>query len=106
MIIKKILIFLFLICTTFNTFAEAEKESYDAMCLLVQDSLAQNLEPTARLTYINKHFDARVGADDIKEAFDLIFQVEPNKRYLVFKHAVENSLGQPWDCTALSDFFE
>lgn len=106
MVIKKILFFTFLMSIVVSTFAEPEKKDFDAMCALIQDAMELGLEPQARLTYINNQFDSRVGSKDVKESYDLVFQVSPNQRYQVFKQAVESSLGPTWECPALNEFFK
>jgi len=58
-------------------------------------------KPQERLAYVNKHFESVVGSTNVREAFDLVFQVKPTQRYSVFKQAVENESGQSWDCPAL-----
>ncbi len=75
------------------------------MCGLIQDVMKLDLKPQARLNYINKHFDARVGSKDVKEIYELIFQVSSNQRYQVFKQSVESVTNQTWTCSALKDFF-
>ncbi len=87
-------------------FAELERKNVDAVCALFQDVMELGLEPLARLTYINKHFDSKVDSKDLKEAYKLVFQVGPDQRYLVFKQAVESELGQTWECPALNNFFK
>lgn len=106
MLLKKISLFTFLMSIAVNAFAVSEKKNFDAMCALVQDAMELDLEPQARVSYINKHFSSRVGSKDVKESYDLVFQVNPKQRYQVFKQAVENSLGETWECPALNDFFK
>ena len=89
-----------------NTSSASEIKNYNAMCDLIQDVMKLDLKPKARLNYINKHFDSRVGSKDVKEAYDLVFQVNVNQRYQVFKQAVESTTGQSWTCPALKDFFK
>lgn len=76
------------------------------MCDLIQDAMKLDLEPQARLNYINKHFDSRVKSKEAKEAFDMIFQIDNNQRYQVFKQSVESVTNQTWTCSALKDFFK
>jgi len=97
---------LFLIGFFTNTSSASEVKSYNAMCDLFQDVMRLNLKPQARLNYINKNFDARVGSKDVKEAYDLIFQVNSNQRYQVFKKSVESATNQSWSCFALKEFFK
>lgn len=76
------------------------------MCDLFQDVMKLELKPAARLNYINENFDTRVGSKDIREAYDLIFQINSNQRYQVFKQSVERTTNQTWTCLALKKFFK
>ena len=105
MIIKKTFLFTFLFCISLNAFSASDIKNYNSMCDLIQDVMKLDIKPQARLNYINKHFNSRVGAKDVKEAYDLIFQISPNQRYQVFKQSVESATNQTWTCPALNDFF-
>lgn len=106
MISKKIYLFLFFIGFFINISSASELKDYNAMCDLFQDVMKLNLKPQARLNYINEHFDASVSSKDVKEAYDLIFQVDSNQRYQVFKKSVESATNQSWSCFALKEFFK
>ena len=106
MLLKKFFLLSFLLSITFNAFSASDIKNYNAMCDLFQDAMKLDLKPQARLNYINKHFDSKVDAKDVQEAYDLIFQVSPNQRYQVFKQSVESSTAQTWTCPALKDFFK
>lgn len=106
MVIKKIFLLIFLVSISINACSEQKNKDFDAMCSLFQDVMKLNLKPQARLAYINKHFDSRVNSKDVKEAYELIFQVNANQRYQVFKQSVESSSGQKWTCPALDEFFK
>lgn len=106
MIFKKILLLTFLTSLVINTSSASEIKNYNAMCDLFQDVMKLDLKSKARLNYINKHFDSRLGSKDVKEAYELIFQVNSNQRYQVFKQSVESTSGETWACPALKDFFK
>ncbi len=106
MVFKKILLLIFLTSLVINMSSASEIENYNAMCDLIQDVMKFDLKSQARVNYINKHFDARVGSKDVKEAYDLIFQVNSNQRYQVFKQSIESATNKTWSCSALKDFFK
>jgi len=89
-----------------STSSASENQAFDDTCDLIQDVMKLDLKPKARFNYISKHFDSRVGSKDVKEAYDLVFQVNVDQRYQVFKQAVESTSGQTWTCPALKDFFK
>lgn len=68
MTLKKILLFTFFMSISSCSFAELERKNVDAVCALFQDVMELGLEPQARLTYINKHFDSKVDSKDLKRA--------------------------------------
>jgi len=101
--------FVVLLVITSSSFSCAYKESknseYDQMCDYVQDVLSMDMGQQQKFDYIEKYFSTRVKSKDVKEAYDLIYQISPDQRYKVFKGAVESSSNEQWDCVALEQLF-
>ena len=76
------------------------------MCDLFQDVMKLKLKPQARIKYISKNFNTRVNSIEAREAYELIFMVNPNQRYQVFKQSVESSTKQTWTCLAFKEFLK
>lgn len=106
MVLKNILLFFFCISISINTSFASDVKKFNAMCDLFEDVMKLRLNPKARINYINKNFDSRVGSKEAREAYDFIFQIEPNQRYKVFKQSVESSTKQIWSCLAFKEFFK
>jgi hypothetical protein len=97
-----------LLCTasTVNADSIVIRTDYDSLCQLVNEAMSLESTPKARQSYINKNIAYKVISDDVKDAFQLILQVNPENRYSVFKNAVESSLGEHWECSALDLYFK
>lgn len=80
---------------------ESVQTDYDVFCSIVEDAMAPAVEPRDRLFYIQDHSKSK----DVKEAFNLIFQIPSDERYQVFKQSVEDDSGQSWECSVLNEFF-
>ena len=82
------------------------KHSYTNFCELVTEAMALKTNAQIRHEYIVNNFDKRVGNKDIRDAYDIVFQVVPEKRYIVFKQAIEVDVGSEWRCMELKLYFE
>jgi len=98
--IKFLTLAIFLNIGCVNAIENAQND-FDVFCSIVEDAMVLDVKPDARLRYIYNHLDSK----DVEEAFEIIFQVAPDKRYQVFKQAVEDNLGSSWECSALEEFF-
>lgn len=78
----------------------------DAFCNLFDDVMRLNLKPQARLTYVKNNIKTRVDSKELIEAFEIISKTRFNKRYPVFKKAVEGARGVTWTCSALDKFLK
>ena len=91
---------------SFNSLAGTVNSDFDNICGLIRDVMTiAGTKPQEQLAYVNKYFEPVVGSKDVREAYDLVFQVKPTQRYSVFKQAVENESDQSWDCPALNEYF-
>lgn len=79
---------------------------FDTLCDIAEEALVQSNEIDLRVEYIYDNIQSRIKSDDVLESMEMIWQVDPKKRYLVYKGAVENDLGRSWECHALSRLFE
>ncbi|MFK5948134.1 MAG: hypothetical protein QM500_05120 [Methylococcales bacterium] len=103
--IRRFVYFVFIVGVMSTAVAdESFTNDYDALCLLVKEAMVLKMEPNGRQTYIRNHLNSRVNSKDVKEAFELVIQVNPEKRYQVFKNAVESELNKNWDCPALEAY--
>ena len=78
---------------------------FDTLCTIVEEAMRESDESNFRITYVQENIQSRVKSKDVKEAFDLVLQVNPEKRYQVFKQAVESQLEHEWECNALKYLF-
>lgn len=85
---------------------EDSQQAYINFCDLVTEAMTTATNAQARYEYIVNKFEGRVGNKHIKEAFDVVYQLDPETRYSVFKQAVEEETGGQWSCTGLRQYFE
>ena len=83
-----------------------ENKAYTVFCELVTEAVNLSTEAKIRHEYIIKNFDEKVGSKEIKEAYDVVFQVAPDKRYSVFKESIEEITGGVWECNNLKVYFD
>ena len=104
--LNRYFILLVVITSLFScSYVETKNSEYDKMCDYVQDVLSMEVGEQQKFDYIEKYFSTRLKSKDVKEAYDLIYQISPQQRYSVFKGAVENSSGEQWECIALEQLF-
>lgn len=101
-------LFVFFILMSQNTLANnvGDNRVYSTFCKLVTEAMTLRSDAKRRHEYIVKHFDEKVGSKDIKDAYDVVFQVAPDKRYSVFKESIEEDIGGEWECSGLKEYFE
>lgn len=84
----------------------SNRQAYLNFCDLVTEAMTAATNPQDRYEYIVNHFEERVGDEDIKDAFDVVYQLNPENRYDVFKQAVEKEIGSQWSCVGLKQYLE
>lgn len=98
------------LCILFLSFGCAsqsvqEVSNFDIICNIVEEAEKKSADSKSRIKYIEENIRSRVKSKDAKDAMDAIRLVDPEKRYQVFKQAVEGELGQEWECNALKNYF-
>jgi len=83
-----------------------DNKVYSSFCKLVTEAMTKRSDAKSRHEHIVKHFDEKVGSKEIKDAYDVIFQVKPDKRYSVFKNSIGEDIGGVWECSSLKAYFD
>jgi len=83
-----------------------DNKVYSIFCELVTEAMTLRSDTKSRHEYIVKYFDEKVGSKEIKDAYDVVFQVAPDKRYNVFKKSIEEDIGAAWECSGLKAYFD
>lgn len=101
-------LFVFIIFIGQNVLAnnQGDNKAYSNFCELVTEAMIYRPDAKSRHEYIVNHFDERVGIKDIRDAYDVVFQVAPDKRYGVFKESIEERIGCVWKCGSLKEYFD
>lgn len=110
-IMKKIifpLLFLLLIIHSHIAFARGQEDEkvYNDFCSLVSEAMALKEDVQHRHEYIIRNFDERVGNKNLKEAYNVVFQIAPEKRYEALKKSIEKNIKGGWNCDGLKKYFE
>lgn len=82
-----------------------QAEEFDQLCRLATTAVALDagLDPTV---YMRENLDSEVESHEVKDAYRMIFSVDPDERYTVFIAAASQALEKPWRCEPLHDLFE
>ena len=88
---------------------EKPTNGFDSACLIFQKAATKNLTPQELGNYIADEFDkmkVQMASEDVKEVYHALFNVEPTKRYGLFKESAEITLNRSWDCEAMKDLYQ
>ena len=99
-----VLIFFSLVSCSYTE--KSVNSDYDEMCVFVADVMTMDISEQKKFDHIGKYLTERLKSNDMKEAYDLVYQISPDQRYQVFKGAVEESSGEAWNCKALEELFK
>ena len=99
--------FICMILTRQNVLAHNQEHNsvYSNFCALVTEAMTHTRDAKSGHDYIVNHFDEQVGSEVIKDAYEVVFQVAPDKRYSVFKESIEEEMGSKWECASLKEYF-
>lgn len=101
-------VFVFFILMSHDSLAYniADNNVYSIFCELVTEAMTLKSNTKSQHEYIVKNLNEKVGSKDIKDAYDVVFQVAPDKRYNVFKESIEEVVGTSWECSGLKVYFD
>lgn len=101
---KKLIFIVFL--SVFSLYALADKSpvsstGFDIICQIYTEAKNSSMTKEQLSDYIFSNVDKRVKSKDALEAHSAVFNLEPAKRYPIFKASAEYSLKQKWGCPAI-----
>lgn len=79
---------------------------FKRLCGLVEEAQTLGDEPEVRAKYVWDNLRHRVESEEVVDAYEAIFQVDPSKRYRVFKQAAEANMADSWECPAFKVLVE
>lgn len=82
---------------------------FDSACSIFQKAATMKLNPQELGDYITTELDnmeVDVASDDVKEVYHALFNVDPTKRYELFKESAETTLNRSWDCDAMKALYK
>ena len=84
----------------------AENASFDEICAIYTEAKNSSLTSAARSEYIFKNVENRIQSKDALQAHSAVFNLEPKKRYAIFKKSAEYSLKKKWDCETIKQLMK
>lgn len=87
---------------------EKNLNGFDSACLIFQEAATKNLDPEALGNYIAMeldNMDEQPASKDVKAVYHALFNVDPAKRYDLFKESAEITLNRSWDCNAMKELY-
>lgn len=97
--VKILNFFIVLLLLSLNAVA-AENTGFDEICRIYTEAQNSSMAGEQLSTYIFDNIEQRVTLEDARDAHEIVFQLEPAKRYDIFKQSAELVLKHPWDCPA------
>lgn len=104
--IKILAVFPFFLLGTGPVLAEDLGADFKDACGVFEEALSLNDEPEVMAKYVRDNLPYRVKSDEVIEAYEALFLVDPHKRYKLFKEIAESNMGESWDCPAFKVFVE
>jgi len=97
-----------LICLFFSCKLYASQNDYEFICNAFKEPInSSDLDiPTReeKLVQINEKIWANIKSKEAKSIMSVVASASPDKKYTLFKEAVELITGRKWDCPAMRDF--
>lgn len=86
--------------------ADSLDADFERLCGVFEEALALDDDPEVTAKYVRDNLPSRVESDEVIDAYEAIFLVDPDQRYRVFKEAAEANMEEPWDCPAFKVLVE
>ena len=83
-----------------------KKNGFVTICDIYTEAINSSMNKEQLSDYIFSNIKNRISDKDALEAHDVIFQLEPAKRYLIFKESAEYSLKKSWNCESVKKLME
>jgi len=74
---------------------------FDTICQIYTEAVNSSMTKEQLSHYIFNNVESRVKSTDALEAHTAVFNLEPARRYSIFKQSAEYSLKKKWDCEAV-----
>ena len=101
MLFRNNIMVLLLGLNSFSAFAIDNNSGFDLICQIYTEAKNSSMTKEQINNYIFDNVENRVKTIDAIEAHTAVFNLEPKKRYPIFKESAEYSLKKKWDCNAV-----
>ncbi len=102
MLIKRIYFCTFFILFSTSLLA-SEVEDFDVACQIFTEAKNTGFDKEKRSDYIEENIKTRTSSKKLRDTYDVIFNVSPDKRYTIFKKSAEHATKKLWDCPAAKE---
>jgi hypothetical protein len=100
--------FIFLV-SCIATHTQTVSNGFDAACNIFEEAGTKNLSPIELGAFIGSRLEDMSdlpGKEEVKSVYHSLFNVDPSKRYMLFKESAEISLKHDWDCAAMKEIYQ
>jgi len=101
MLFRNHIITLLLGLNSISAFAIDNISGFDVICQIYTEANNSSMTKEQLNNYIFDNVESRVKSIDAIEAHTAVFNLEPKKRYPIFKESAEYSLKKKWNCDAI-----
>lgn len=98
----KLHLYIIIIFLTSNTHA-SKIDDLDITCRIFTEAKNTTFTKEQRSTYVKDNINSRVHSKGVRDAYFVIFNLQPKERYSIFKKAVEKELKKNWECRAAQE---
>ena len=105
MFIKKLVLITFFLTYSICAYAE-DTAGFDEICKIYTEAKNSSMPKRQLSDYIFDNIEQRVTSVDALEAHGAVFNLEPARRYSIFKQSAELSLKRDWNCEAVKELMK
>ncbi len=82
-----------------QTIGGTNTNGFDEMCKIFTEAMNSGDENSGQVSaYIEENIKSRLSAGEARDAYEIMFHLEPEKRYALFKRVAESDLKREWQC--------
>jgi len=80
-----------------------QENGFIGICQIFTEALSTNMDTEQKNVYIRENIKTRINSRDALSVYSAIFNLEPHKRYEIFKMAAEESTKEKWSCDIMEE---
>jgi len=104
--IKIIFMLTVLVLAQGSASADSLGSDFKNVCEVVEEALSLDATSEVMAKYVRDNLHYRIESEEVIQAYEAIFLVDPAERYKLFQEIAEDNMEEPWDCPAFKVFVE